>query len=233
MSINFRSPFRFIQINVGGDHSANVKSSRALISKLQCVGCSFSTFAELGPTVEPLVNAALPKPLKNFQFVKTHLGKDHVSVDRVTVHKRYKDAVALDLDVNFSGKPDISMKVSPLGSTFGVEEIRWFGRLSVLMRPLTTTLPCIGAVQASFITHPTLEIDFTGAASFADIGPVERIIRKVVRDVLASMLVLPNHFLYKLNDSIDFFDVVSTLEALFEASALTSFLLLALSVVSC
>lgn len=166
-------------------------------------------YAELGPTVEPLVNAALPKPLKNFQFVKSNLGKDCVVVDRVVVHKRYKDAVALDLDVTFKGRPDISMKVSPLASTFGVEGIEWSGRLSVLMRPLTTTLPCIGAVQASFIDHPTLEIEFSGAASIADLAPVERIIRKVVRDVLASMLVLPNRFLYKISDAVDYFDVVS------------------------
>jgi hypothetical protein len=99
--------------------------------------------AELGPTVEPLINAALPKPLKNFKFISTNLGKDYLVLDRVTVHKRYKDSVAMDLDVRFKGSPDITMKVSPLAGSFGLEEMRWSGRLSVLLRPLTTTLVCL------------------------------------------------------------------------------------------
>jgi Ca2+-dependent lipid-binding protein len=163
--------------------------------------------AELGPTAEPLINAALPKPLKNFKFLRSELGHDYLVVDRVTVHKRYKDAIAMDLDISFTGKPDIMMKVSPLAGSFGIEELRWSGRLSVLMRPLTTTLPCIGAIQAAFVDHPDIYLNFSGAAAFADIGPVEKVVRKVMRDVVASMFVLPNRFLFKLNDAVDFFDV--------------------------
>lgn len=169
--------------------------------------CVLPVCAELGPTAEPLINAALPKPLKNFKFVRSELGHDYVVVDRVTVHKRFKDAVALDIDISFKGKPDISMKVSPLAGAFGVEELRWSGRLSVLMRPLTTTLPCVGAIQAAFVDHPDIYLNFSGAAAFADIGPVEKVVRKVMRDVVASMFVLPNRFLFKLNDKVDFFDL--------------------------
>lgn len=162
---------------------------------------------ELGPTAEPLINAALPKPLKNFRFLRADLGHDYLVVDRVTVHKRFADSIAMDLDVSFKGKPDISMKVSPMGTEFGIEEMRWSGRLSVLMRPLTTTLPCVGAVQAAFVDHPEIYIDFTGVAAFADFGPVEKVVRKVLRDVIASMACLPNRFLFKLLDSVDFFEV--------------------------
>lgn len=174
---------------------------------LSCTLRPLHVCTELGPTAEPLINAALPKPLKHFKFLRSELGHDHVVVDRVTVHKRFKDAVALDIDISFKGKPDISMKVSPLAGAFGVEELRWSGRLSVLMRPLTTTLPCVGAVQAAFVDHPDIYLNFSGAAAFADIGPVEKVVRKVMRDVVASMFVLPNRFLFKLNDSVDFFDL--------------------------
>jgi hypothetical protein len=99
------------------------------------------------------------------------------------------------------------MKVSPLGGSFGIEELRWSGRLSVLMRPLTTTLPCVGAVQAAFVDHPDVYLNFSGAAAIADIGPVEKVVRKVMRDVVASLCVLPNRFLFKLSDTVDFFNV--------------------------
>ena len=50
-------------------------------------------------------------------------------------------------------------------------------------------------------------MDFTRIAEIADFGPVEKIIRKVLKDVIASILVLPNRFFYKLCDAVDFLDV--------------------------
>jgi hypothetical protein len=58
----------------------------------------------------------------------------------------------------------------------------------------------------SFVNHPTVDLDFKGAAALADIGPVERVIDKVLRDVVASMFVLPNRFMFKLTDAVDYFD---------------------------
>lgn len=163
---------------------------------------------ELGPTAEPMINMALPTPFKNFRFLHAKLGKDYLVVDRVTVHKRNKTSVTLDLDVSFKGKPDITMSVSPVPTPFGIEELRWHGRLSVLLKPLVPVLPCVGAVQAAFITHPDLEIEFSGVAAIADFGPIEKIVNNVLHDVIAGMFVLPNRFLMKLNDAIDYFKVV-------------------------
>ncbi|CDF38612.1 unnamed protein product [Chondrus crispus] len=163
--------------------------------------------SHLAPTIEPLINLYLPKPFSKFKFMSASLGKDPLRVDRVTVHRRYKNSIALDLDVSFIGSPNMSMKCAPFHAPFGVKELKWRGRLSVLLRPLIPTLPLVGAVQAAMITHPEVDMDFTGVADFADFGPVEKIVRKVLRNVIASMLVLPNRFIYKLSDTIDYFDV--------------------------
>lgn len=162
---------------------------------------------ELAPTIEPLINLYLPKPFSKFKFLSADLGSTPLKVDRVTVHRRFENSIALDLDVSFIGSPNMSMRCSPLYASFGVKELRWKGRLAVLLRPLVTTVPLVGAVQAAMITHPDIEMDFSGIAELADFGPVEKIVRKVLKDVIASMLVLPNRFLYKLSDSVDFFDV--------------------------
>lgn len=164
---------------------------------------------ELAPTIEPLINLYLPKPFSKFKFVSADLGTTPLKVDRVTVHRRYQNSIALDLDVSFIGQPNMSMRCAPLYATFGVKELRWSGRLTVLLRPLITTVPLIGAVQAAMITHPQIDMDFSGIAELADFGPIEKIVRKVLKDVIASMLVLPNRFLYKLSDAVDFFDVYS------------------------
>lgn len=163
--------------------------------------------SHLAPTVEPLVNLYLPKPFSKFKFMSASLGKDPLRVDRVTVHRRYQNSIALDLDVSFIGTPNMSMKCAPFHAPFGIKELKWSGRLAILLRPLIPTIPLVGAVQAAMITHPEFDMDFTGVADLADFGPVEKIVRKVLRNVIASMLVLPNRFMYKLSDSIDYFDV--------------------------
>lgn len=163
--------------------------------------------AELAPTIEPLINLYLPKPFSAFKFLSADLGKDPLTVDRVIVHRRYHNSIALDLDVSFKGTPNMSMKCSPLLAPFGIKELIWEGRLSVLLRPLIHTFPLIGAVQVAMISHPKIEMNFSGIAEFADFGPIERIVRKVLKDVIASMVVLPNRFLYKMTDAIDYFDV--------------------------
>lgn len=163
--------------------------------------------SQLAPTVEPLINLYLPKPFSKFRFVSASLGKDPLTVDRVTVHRRYHNSIALDLDVSFVGTPNMSMRCAPFHAPFGIKQLKWSGRLAILLRPLIPTIPLVGAVQAAMITHPEFDMDFTGVADLADFGPVEKIVRKVLKNVIASMLVLPNRFMYKLSDAIDFFDV--------------------------
>lgn len=161
---------------------------------------------QLIPTIEPLVNLYLPKPFSKFQFLSAHLGKVPLTVDRVTVHRRFHNSISLDLDVSFKGSPTMSMRCAPLRAAFGIKELRWTGRLSVLMRPLIPRIPLVGAVQVAMVTHPDIFMDFTGIANLADFGPIEKIVRMVLKNVIASMLVLPNRFMYKLSDSVDFFD---------------------------
>lgn len=163
--------------------------------------------AQLSPTLEPLINLYLPKPFSKFRILKAKLGSHPLTVDRVIVHRRFHNSMALDLDVNFRGSPNVTMKCAPLNAPFGIKELRWSGRLSVLMRPLLPKLPLVGAIQAAMVTHPQLEMDFTGIANLADIGPVARIVHHVLKKVIASMIVLPNRFLYKLSNSVDYFDV--------------------------
>ncbi|CAN8067827.1 unnamed protein product [Agarophyton chilense] len=162
--------------------------------------------AQLEWTIQPLINLHLPKPFSNFRFVSADLGKDPLRVDRVIVHRRFKDSIALDLDVHFKGTPNIKMKCAPLSASFGIKELRWFGRLSVFLSPLIKTIPLVGAVHAAMIDHPIIEMDFTGIANISEFSPVERVVKNVLKNVTASMIVLPNRIMYKTSASVDFFD---------------------------
>lgn len=163
--------------------------------------------AELAPTIEPLINMYLPKPFSNFKILSTDLGKDPLKVDRVTVHRRYKNSITLDLDVTFKGAPKMSMKCSPLHAPFGIKELTWTARLAVMLRPLIPTIPLVGAVQVAMIDHPKIDMNFTGVAEIADFGPVEKVVRKVLKNVIAAIAVLPNRITYKMVESVSYFDI--------------------------
>lgn len=69
----------------------------------------------------------------------------------------------------------------------------------------TDTRTKIGAAQVAFINRPKLELNFTGAADVADSFMVDKLVRKTILDVIASMAVLPNRYLVKLDAANDFF----------------------------
>lgn len=57
----------------------------------------------------------------------------------------------------------------------------------------------------AFINPPELKLDFTNAANFADWVVVNKMVRKVILDIIASMAVLPNRYLVKISNDNDFF----------------------------
>jgi Ca2+-dependent lipid-binding protein len=63
----------------------------------------------------------------------------------------------------------------------------------------------IGATQIAFINLPTLNLDFVGAADIADFSLIKGTIHGVLMDVIASMLVLPNRLMIKLDAANDYF----------------------------
>lgn len=57
----------------------------------------------------------------------------------------------------------------------------------------------------AFINPPELKLDFTNAANVADWVLVNKMIRKVILDIIGSMAVLPNRYLVKMANDNDFF----------------------------
>ncbi|KAJ3531857.1 hypothetical protein NM208_g8692 [Fusarium decemcellulare] len=154
--------------------------------------------------VEPMLESMLPGPLSTLHFVKLDFGPTPIHLSHVDVHKTELEGIKLDMDLEWDGKCDFELdgKMVP---KIGIEHVKLKGRLSVLLCPLTNVIPLIGAAQVAFINPPTLELDFTDAANIADFSLIDKTIRKVILDIIASMAVLPNRFLVKLDSSNDYF----------------------------
>ncbi|KXH44889.1 C2 domain-containing protein [Colletotrichum nymphaeae SA-01] len=154
--------------------------------------------------VEPMFATMLPGPLASLKFVKLDLGTVPMQVSEVDVHKVDNGGIKLDMDVIWEGKSDIELdgKMVP---KLGIEHVHLKGRLSILLAPLTNIIPLIGAAQVAFINPPELKLDFTNAANIADWALVDKAVRKVILDIIASMAVLPNRYLVKLDSNNDYF----------------------------
>lgn len=154
--------------------------------------------------VEPILASTLPGPLSNLRFVKLDFGHVPMRVDAVDVHKTPSGSIKLDMNLTWEGKSDIELDGSMVPK-IGIEHVHLKGRLSVLLGPLTNVIPLIGAAQVAFINPPELKLDFTDAANIADLGIISSTVRKIILDIIASMAVLPNRFLVKLDASNDYF----------------------------
>eukprot|EP00177_Eucheuma_denticulatum_P001788 GFKZ01003201.1.p1 GENE.GFKZ01003201.1~~GFKZ01003201.1.p1 ORF type:complete len:486 (+),score=60.34 GFKZ01003201.1:32-1459(+) len=154
--------------------------------------------------VEPMFKELLPGPLKNLHFTKIDLGPKPIRFDNIDVHSRKEGIIKLDVDVLWDGECDIDLKATVI--SFGVQKVKLTGRLSVLLCPLVDRLPLVTAAQVAFVNPPKLELDFTGAAQLADFSVIDSTIRKIIQDVLAMILVLPNRLLVKIDPANDYFE---------------------------
>ncbi|ETS75746.1 hypothetical protein PFICI_12690 [Pestalotiopsis fici W106-1] len=154
--------------------------------------------------VEPMFASMLPGPLATLKFVKLDLGKVPIRVSAVDVHKTENEGIKLDMNVTWEGQSDIELdgKMVP---KLGIEHVTLKGRLSILLCPLTNIIPLIGAAQVAFINPPELKLNFTNAANVADWVVVNKMIRKVILDIIGSMAVLPNRYLVKISNDNDYF----------------------------
>ncbi|KAL2146379.1 hypothetical protein VTI28DRAFT_4132 [Corynascus sepedonium] len=153
---------------------------------------------------EPMFESMLPSPLNTLHFVKIDLGHVPVHLDKVNVHTTENNGIKLDLDLTWDGACDIELdgKMTP---KIGVEHVKLYGRLSILLCPLTNVLPCFGALQVAFINKPTVLMTYTDAASIASLGIIDKALRKTVINIISSMAVLPNRFFVKLDAANDYF----------------------------
>lgn len=144
--------------------------------------------------------------LSSLRFTKIDLGTTPVTFDNIDVHRRAEGVIKLDVDVRWDSLCDIELKHAL--AAFGVEHVKLSGRMSVLLAPLVERLPLVTAVQVAFINPPELELDFTGLANLADFSLIDDSIRKLIDGIIASILVLPNRLLIKIDPANDFHQTV-------------------------
>jgi C2 domain len=91
---------------------------------------------------------------------------------------------------------------------FGIKALKLKGRMSMLLKPLTSEwLPCFRSMSYAFINQPELELTFTGLALVAEFSYIDRTVKKILNDALASMVVLPYRLIYRMDEDVSLMEI--------------------------
>ncbi|XP_069472713.1 extended synaptotagmin-3 [Ambystoma mexicanum] len=165
----------------------------------------FGTYVEkmLQEKVVPIIRASNIH-LSAFTFTKIDLGRNCPKVNGIKAYTKEVDKreVMLDVQLCYVGNCEINVEVKKLCKA-GVKGMQIHGTLRVVLAPLLSEAPFVGAVTMFFIQRPHLEINWTGLTNLLEIPGVNDMSDTMLVDLIASHLVLPNRFSFPLMSQVN------------------------------
>ncbi|XP_044268241.1 extended synaptotagmin-2 isoform X2 [Tribolium madens] len=155
-------------------------------------------------TIQPILKESLEAyKLSGFKFERIILGTVPFRIGGVKVYDKNvaRNEIIMDLDIFYAGDCDITFYLA--GIKGGIRDFQLHGMLRVVMKPLITTIPLVGGLQVFFLNNPDIDFDLIGIADLLDMPGLSDILRRIVVETVASMMVLPNKFPIKLSDDVD------------------------------
>ncbi|XP_021935100.1 extended synaptotagmin-2 isoform X3 [Zootermopsis nevadensis] len=154
-------------------------------------------------TIEPNVRVSLEAyKLYGFRFERVILGSIPLRIGGVKVYDRNvsRNEIILDMDVFYAGDCDISFTIG--GIKGGIKDFQIHGMMRVVMKPLITSMPLVGGLQVFFLNNPTIDFNLVGMADLLDMPGLSDILRRIIVEQVANMMVLPNKLPIRLSDEV-------------------------------
>ncbi|KFV82533.1 Extended synaptotagmin-3, partial [Struthio camelus australis] len=157
------------------------------------------TFKEV---LEPKIRAKNVH-LKTCTFTKIHFGEKCPRIKGIKAYTKEIDRrqITLDLQICYIGDCEIHMDISKF--KLGVKGVQLYGTLRVILEPLLTDAPFVGAVTLFFMQRPHLEINWTGMSNLLDVPGINVMSDSLIQDFIASRLVLPNRITVPLKKNMN------------------------------
>lgn len=70
------------------------------------------------------------------------------------------------------------------------------------MKPLITQMPMVGGLQIFFLNNPTIDFNLVGVADVLDMPGLSDLLRRIIVEQVANMMVLPNKLPIQLSDAV-------------------------------
>ncbi|NXU47982.1 ESYT3 protein, partial [Turnix velox] len=157
------------------------------------------TFKEV---VEPKIRAKNVH-LKTCTFTKINFGEKCPRINGIKAYTKEIDRrqVTLDLQICYIGDCEIHMDIAKFN--LGVKGIQLYGTLRVILEPLMTDAPFVGAVTLFFLQKPHLEINWAGMSNLLDVPGINVMSDSLIQDFIAARLVLPNRITVPLRKNMN------------------------------
>ncbi|NXA66183.1 ESYT3 protein, partial [Mohoua ochrocephala] len=157
------------------------------------------TFKEV---LEPKIRAKSVH-LKTCTFTKIHFGEKCPRINGIKAYTKEIDRrqVTLDLQICYIGDCEIHMDISKFN--LGVKGVQLYGTLRVILEPLLTDAPFVGAVTLFFMQKPHLEINWAGMTNLLDVPGINVMSDSLIQDFIAARLVLPNRITVPLKKNMN------------------------------
>uniref|UniRef100_A0A665X5B8 Extended synaptotagmin-like protein 2b n=1 Tax=Echeneis naucrates TaxID=173247 RepID=A0A665X5B8_ECHNA len=144
-------------------------------------------------TIEPAVKESNTH-LSTFSFSKIDMGDKPLRINGVKVYSENVDKrqIIMDLQISFVGNTEIDVDIKRYYCKAGIKSIQIHGVLRVVMEPLLSDMPLVGALSLFFLKKPLLDINWTGLTNLLDIPGLNGLSDSLIQDIIYSYLVLPN-----------------------------------------
>uniref|UniRef100_A0A8C9YSF3 Extended synaptotagmin 2 n=1 Tax=Sander lucioperca TaxID=283035 RepID=A0A8C9YSF3_SANLU len=153
-------------------------------------------------TIEPAVKESNAH-LSTFCFSKIDMGEKPLRINGVKVYTENIDKrqIVMDLQISFVGNTEIDVDIKRYYCKAGIKSIQIHGMLRVVMEPLLSDMPLVGALSVFFLKKPLLDITWTGLTNILDIpGGFSD---SLIQDIIYSYLVLPNRITIPLVGDVE------------------------------
>ncbi|KAG8234694.1 hypothetical protein J437_LFUL015348 [Ladona fulva] len=157
----------------------------------------------LKDSIEPAVRDSLAAyKLHGFKFERMILGSIPPRIGGVKVYDRNvsRNEIIMDLDIFYAGDCDISFSIG--GIKGGIKDFQIHGLVRVVMKPLIREMPLVGGLQVFFLNNPTIDFNLVGVADLLDMPGLSDILRRIIVETVASMMVLPNKWPITLSENV-------------------------------
>lgn len=158
-------------------------------------------------SIEPSMRTALEEyKLSGFKFEKIILGDTPPRLSGVKVYDdTSRHEIIMDMDFAYAG--DCKFEVSVSKFKMGIKDLQISGRMRVVMKPLVRQIPLVGGLQVFFLNNPEVDFNLIGLADVFDMPGLSDILRSIVIEQIAHMMVLPNRYPIQLVEDINTADL--------------------------
>lgn len=154
--------------------------------------------------IQPTLAKSLNKiKLSGFRFERIILGSVPPRIGGIKVYEKNvsRNEIIMDIDIFYSGDCDITFFLQ--GIKAGVKDFQLHGMLRIIMKPLITTVPIVGGLQVFFLNNPSIDFNLVGVADILDMPGLSDMLRRIITEQVASLMVLPNKLPIKLSDIVE------------------------------